>query len=373
MGVQQPKMNTSQSKEARWKTEISRRLERGNGLEFTLAQFAKTVDVQSNDPILRKFLEELVSSAQADRIDAYSCPLCTYVFAPGTSKTITMCPACHVDYQEEGEEVVNECFYKLIGDNSRDIRWIIVIHGMNSRAPWQEEFSWQIASRLRYSAPVLIYKYGWATIDVLIKPIHRKLARQLGESLRIAIEQATDSQRPSRPDIIAHSFGTRLFSLVLEDPNFQNLKFGRVITAGSIVRPDFDWARHVSEGRLEAVLNHVGAKDMAVPCSQYTIPGAGPGGTVGYAAEEVLNVRNDNFGHSDFFVPENIRVLISNDGLWYRFLTYPLSNFAPVGAFKPTRTWAPACWPILACLRVLLGIIFVLMAPLSWLRRKFDP
>lgn len=366
-------MSTSQSRENRWKAEISQRLEQGNGLEFTLVQFAQAVGVQANDHALHSFLKVLVSSAAARRIETYRCPLCPHVFAPGTPKTITMCPGCHVDYQEEGVEVLVEYFYRLEGGNSRDIRWVIVIHGMNSRAPWQEEFSWQIANRLRYSAPVLIYKYGWATVDVLIAPLHRRLARQLGERIRIAIEQATDSQRPSSPDIIAHSFGTRLFSLILEDPNFENLKFGRVITAGSIVRPDFDWGRHVSEGRVEAVLNHVGAKDMAVPFSQYTIPGAGPGGTVGYAAKEVLNVRNDNFGHSDFFVPENLRVLISNDGLWHRFLTRPLAHFEPEGSFKLARTWKPACWLALASLRVLLFIVFCIFGPLSWLRRKLDP
>lgn len=366
-------MSTSKSQVDFWNAEISRRLEQGNGLEFTRVQFAQAVGVKTNNRDLDDFLETLVSVATANRTQAYRCPLCSHVFALGTPQTITMCPTCHADYQEGGVEVSIEYFYRLKGENSRDIRWVIVIHGMNSRAPWQEEFSWQMANRLRYSAPVLIYKYGWATVDVLMKPLHRRLARQLGERIKIAIEQATDSQRPSSPDIIAHSFGTRLFSLILEDPDLKKLKFGRVITAGSIVRPDFDWSRHVAEGRVEAVLNHVGAKDTAVPFSQYTIPGAGPGGTVGYFSKEVFNVRNDNFGHSDFFMPENLRMLISDDGLWHQFFTYPLSKFAPVGTFKLSGAWHPACPLLLACLRVLLFITFVIVGPFSWLRRKFDP
>ncbi len=366
-------MNTSESQASRWRAEISRRLELGDGLEFTLAHFAQAVGVQASDQALHAFIEELVASAAARRIETYRCPLCPYVFAPGTAKTITMCPNCHADYQQEGEEVIVEYFYRLVGETSRDIRWVIVIHGMNSRAPWQEEFSWQIANRLRYSAPVLIYKYGWATVDVLIKPLHRRLERQLGERIRIAINQAMDSQRPSSPDIIAHSFGTRLFSLILEDPKFIDLKFGRVITAGSIVRPDFDWERPIAEGRVEAVLNHVGAKDTAVPFSQYTIPGAGPGGTVGYASRSALNVRNKNFGHSDFFVPENLRGLISNDGLWHSFLTHPLAHFRPEGVFELNVKWKPAWWPVRAFMRTLLYIVFCIFGPLSWLRRKIDP
>lgn len=56
-----------------------------------------------------------------------------------------------------------------------------------------------------------------------------------------------------------------LLSLVLDDPNFEDLNLGRVITAGSIIPPDFDWDRLIASGRVEAVLNHVGAKDTAVP------------------------------------------------------------------------------------------------------------
>ncbi|EPJ76908.1 hypothetical protein CFII64_27413 [Pseudomonas sp. CFII64] len=106
------------------------------------------------------------------------------------------------------------------------------------------------------------------------RPLHRRLARRLGERIRIAIQQGTDSERPFRPDVIAHSGGTQLFSLILEDPDFHDLKPGRVIRAGSIVRPEFDWSRHIASGRVEAVMNHVVAKDSAVPLAQYTIPGA---------------------------------------------------------------------------------------------------
>ncbi|MER8583357.1 hypothetical protein NKG95_32550 [Mesorhizobium sp. M1423] len=284
-----------------------------------------------------------------------------------------ICPYCHTDYQQEGKEVLVEYFYRLEGQTSRDIRWMIVIHGMNSRAKWQEEFSWEIANRLRYSAPVLIYKYGWATIDVLARWLHRRLAKRLGERIRVAIEQAIERQRPPRPDIIAHSFGTHLLSLILENPDFEDLKFGRIITAGSIVRPDFDWERQIASGRVEAVLNHVAAKDKAVPFSQYVIPGAGPGGRAGYAAKAILNVRNMDFGHSDFFEPDNLRLLIADGGLWHSFLTHPLSHFSPNGAFAPNRAWKPAPLLLRGLARTLGYTLFCLIAPLSWLRRRLDP
>ncbi|WKC47349.1 hypothetical protein [Pseudomonas veronii] len=366
-------MTPFEAQERRWEAEINRRTGQGDGLEFTLAHFAKSVGADANDPALISFFNNLVRSTAARRIEACRCPLCASVLPADTVETLASCPYCQADFQQEGVEIIVDYFYRLEGANSRDIRWVIVIHGMNSRAPWQEEFSWQIANRLRYSAPVLIYKYGWATIDVLITPLHRRLARRLGDRIRIAIKQATGSERPSKPDIIAHSFGTRLFSLILEDPDFQDLEFGRVITAGSIVRPDFDWSSHIESGRVEAVMNHVGGKDSAVPLAHYTIPGAGPGGKVGYASMSTLNVSNPQFGHSDFFVPQNLRTQIAEGGLWYDFLTRPLAHFRPHGAFVPALKWQPACWPVRALIRTLLYAVFCVAGPLSWLRRKIDP
>jgi hypothetical protein len=367
-------MSKPEPPELGWKAEIARRLEQGNGLEFSLPQFAQVVGVPANDPALQAFLDELVESTEAKRIEAFRCPVlkCGQMLTPAGAP-YAICPHCHTDFQQEGEQVLVEHFYRIQGETSRDLEWMIVIHGMNSRAAWQEEFSWQIANRLRYSAPVLIYKYGWATVDVLVKWQHRRLAKRLGERIRIAIQQAVESKRPGIPDIIAHSFGTRLFSLILEDPAFNDLKFGRIITAGSIIRPDFPWGRHIAEGRAEAVLNHVAAKDKAVPFAQYAIPGAGPGGKVGYAGTAVLNVRDSRFGHSDFFEPCNLRALIADSGLWHSFLTHPLVHFRPEGAFTPDRPWKPAWLLIRGPVRAVGYGLFAVAAPMSWVRRRLDP
>ena len=123
--------------------------------------------------------------------------------------------------------------------------------------------------------------------------------------------------------------------MVLTDPNFEDLKFGRIITAGSIIRPDFDWDSLIESGRLEAVLNHVGGKDRPVMLAQFAIPGAGPSGRVGYTASKAINVCAPTFKHSDFFVTENLRAQIADGGLWHDFLTHPLEHFLPVGRLVP--------------------------------------
>lgn len=366
-------MSMSEAPEQTWEAEIARRLEQGDRLEFTLAQFAQTVGTAVDDEALQTFLDQLVATGAARKVEAYRCPvpICKRVLRP-TGAPYTVCPYCFTDYHEEGVEVLVASFYRLVGENSRDVRWMIVVHGMNSRAKWQEEFSWQIANRLRYSAPVLIYKYGWATVDVLVRWLHRRLAKRLGERIRIAITQALASQRPSKPDIIAHSFGTHLLSLVLDDPDFEDLSFGRIITAGSIIRPDFDWDRLIANGRVEAVLNHVGAKDTAVPAAQFAIPGTGPSGRIGYLAKNAINVCEPTFKHSDFFEPENLRAQIADGGLWHSFLTHPLEHFAPERGFVPPP-WKRAPLAVRAATRSLGYALFVLAAPFSWLRRQVDP
>ena len=368
-------MTEELDEKARWDAEIEQRLAAGNGLEFTLEQFASAVGGDPSGSQLKAYFYELVSDGNIEAIPAFRCPVetCMQVLPP-EGAPYTQCPGCHADYQELGVEPVEALFYRLSGESSRDIRWMIVIHGMNSRAKWQEEFSWQIANRLRYSAPILIYKYGWATIDVLVKWMHRRLAKALGERIQIAVEQAAASDRPRRPDIVAHSFGTRLFQLILEDPNFTDLSFGRVITAGSIIKPDFDWEPHIKSGRVEAVLNHVAEKDSAVPFAQFAIPGSGPGGKFGYIDASVLNVRATGLGHSGFFEPAILRSLIADGGLWHSFLTHPLATFEPGGSFKvaPPK-WKPALKIFRLATRSLGIILFVLVGPLSWLRRRFDP
>ena len=142
---------------------------------------------------------------------------------------------------------------------------MIVVHATNSRSCWQEDSTWRIASRVHYSAPVLIYKYGWATIDVLVAWRHRHLARDLGARVRRAISDARTHGITDRPDIVVHSFGSRLFTLLLADPVFADLAFGRVICAGSVVRPAFNCRAHIDAGRIEGVRNHVAGQHTAVP------------------------------------------------------------------------------------------------------------
>lgn len=361
---------TAMDDSARWQAEIDRRLNTGDGLEFELTDFATAACTPSDSAELAVFLNAKVDEGAAKRIEALRCPKSgcrARLSAAGAPYAI--CPTCLTDYETEDLTPEPMIFYRLRGDLSRDIRWMFVIHGMNSRAPWQEDFSWRIANELKYSAPVLIHKYGWATVDVLVTAMHRRLAKSLGQRMRAAADEAEKSHKPRAPDIIAHSFGTRLFQLVLEDPEFGDLSFGRLITAGSIVRPDFNWDRYIAAGRVEAVLNHMGSQDKPVLFAQWAIPGSGPGGRVGYISGRAINVREAAFGHSTFFERDKLNALITENGLWHDFLTHPLSRFQPAGRIV-ISTW----WPVAPFLRVIPRIagliLFVIFGAILSVRPK---
>lgn len=374
MGVQRGVTIDDVSPLERWVDALNGKVELGEGLEFSAAQLARQLN-EPNIASLIAFLAELVAWGSATEFTAYTCPMsgCRKTLPSGVDPVA--CPFCRVTFIEEGVTPTSEQFFRLTGEISRDIRWMVVIHGMNSRAPWQEAFSWEIANLLKYSAPVLIYKYGWATYEVLFPGIHRRMAKSLGRRIRIAIGRARAANLPDRPDVIAHSFGTRLFSLVLQDPEFADLRFGRVITAGSIIRPDFDWERHFRDGRVEAVLNHVAAKDSAVPFAVWAIPGTGPGGKVGYTAQQVLNVRNLQYGHSSFFEDQHLPALIGENGLWRSFFTRPLKPLRDDGVFVQKDAWQPpARWRIItarvggciAIAAVVLASLWLLKLSLCW-------
>jgi hypothetical protein len=253
------------------------------------------------------------------------------------------CPYCGSDFRETGNYPVKSFVYRSFAPTSRSVPWLIAIHGFNTRASWQEEFSWRIANRFKYHAPVLIYKYGLVRFGVLFRWRHAMLARQLIQRIRRAVAHARENQIPEPPDIVIHSFGSQLFRLVLEMPEAADLRFGRVVAIGSVIRPDFDWSSYLHDGRIEAVLCQCGSCDLAVPFAQFFIPGTGPAGRYGFTDRATINVRNSQYGHSTALHEGELARNLVQGGLWDRFLREPIETFADPTRFEPS-TWSPTCW-----------------------------
>ncbi|WP_050630107.1 IBR domain-containing protein [Bradyrhizobium viridifuturi] len=188
-----------------------------------LAEAGIEVDVLS-------LLNAAAEDSLVTRLSVSQCP------APNCRRVIDadalanhQCPYCGCDFRELGENPVQTIIYRSSTETSRSVPWLIAIHGFNTHAAWQEEFSWRIANRFKYHAPVLIYKYGLVRVGVLFRWRHWMLARQLAQRIQKAVIHARENQIEEPPDVIIHSFGSQLFRLVLEMPAYSGLRFGRVI------------------------------------------------------------------------------------------------------------------------------------------------
>jgi hypothetical protein len=277
------------------------------------------------------------------------------------------CPRCGKRYDELDKPFRSKVvFRRPAGRQSRDVSWVVTVHGMNTDGPWQQDFSWLIANKLRYSAPVLILKYPVFRVMVLFARTQRLLVADLGRRMRAAVEYARLRRGEMReaPDVVLHSYGTLLFSQLLLEPEFATLRFGRVILAGSIVRPDYDWTKHLSSGRIEQVINHCGDKDWVVGLAQFTIPHSGPSGRIGFVDRAVRNVKALGYGHGTFFDLEPMKANLALHGSWDRFLTYPQDQLVgDAGMAGPSRWLRPWAGSVS---RWLLTLLALALGPLVW-------
>lgn len=254
------------------------------------------------------------------------------------------CSQCGTVFQREGFKPTETVEFRIEGEVSRGVSWLVAVHGFNTVGEWQEEFSWRVAHKYRRRAPVLNYKFGLVRPGVLFRWRHRQLAAQLGRRIIAATSFAAEERLTDPPDLVLHSFGTLLFVTMLAMKEFDELRFGRVILSGSIVRPDFDWRPYLEAGRMDAVLNHCGQRDWPVQIAILPIPESGPSGHAGFNDPTVLNVLSRDYGHGTFWEQPALKVNLSRGGLWDRFLRYPGRSLHRIGnTFHRDMAWST--WP----------------------------
>jgi len=240
------------------------------------------------------------------------------------------CPNCSADFSEHEPETV--VHYRLDREMPRDVPWVLVVHGMNTRGEWQEELSWLVGRTYRHMVPVAIYKYGKIQPGVMFRSRQRALVRKLEAKLIKLSEEARRAGYSGAPDVIAHSFGTWLVAEALDRND--RLTIGRLILLGSVVRPSYPWQKLIGRKQIEAVLNHGATNDEWVPRAQFFIPGAGPGGKHGFAPP-VTNVPATNFRHSTYFQPDRLRGVFEE--VWQPFLQFEVPPSWPA-------TWIADGW-----------------------------
>jgi len=229
-----------------------------------------------------------------------------------------------------------------------------MVTGTGMRGELEDGLNNRIARIFGPPVPVLVHRYGLIRSGALFERCQRAAARRLVERLR-QFRDDNDSEA-QRPDIIAHSFGAWLVGEALrQNPD---LRVGRIILAGSVIRPDFDWNSLITSGRVEAVLNHYGRRDLWAWVSEYFIPRSGPSGFRGFAESSgVFNCVELDFRHTTFFESEYIDDV--HERLWRPFLTRPVGELQQLSRPGESRAWRPLPWVLRSNLLRLLLLIAV--------------
>lgn len=266
-----------------------------------------------------------------------SCPNCNSILSDDESRLET-CPSCHEEYTEHRGVQVSQTFaYEAA--RSRDVVWVLALHGMNTRGAWQEEFNWRVSTAYGRSVPVAIYKYGLVTSGAIWRPSLRRMVTRLESRIHALLGDAEGNGFTGRPDVIAHSLGTWLIGHALQRNPF--LKVGRVILTGSILRPDFDWGTLLARGQVEAVLNHYGSSDFWAGIAHFFIPDSGPSGRIGFNnSADITQACAEGFGHSDFFTSRNLGTVFEET--WRPFLIGQTT--IDIAAATGTSAWLPMPW-----------------------------
>ena len=296
-----------------------------------------------------------------------SCPVCQ---EPVRQEPVPrICPdlECQADFARH-DGVVEEVWYVRDIAADRGVDWMVVIHGMLSRGEWQEELGWFLSTTWGKSLPVSIYKYGKIFTGVLIALRRRQLQERFRARFAALSEQARKSGYSGKPDVVAHSFGTWLLGQMLRDEcdrkKEDRLQLGRVILAGCVIRPDYDWRLVIEEKKVvEQVLCHCGSKDGVVPWAHYAIRHSGPSGRRGFDSDLVVNVMAEGYGHSDLFAvdqkvehcaqcrkPDDVaghHLAHSYHCCWEPFLTLPAEELAGLpNRFEPPESWRESPAPL---------------------------
>jgi pimeloyl-ACP methyl ester carboxylesterase len=282
-------------------------------------------------------LDHLIELGAVTMADVRRCPNCDQELSLEESLG-DLCPNCGESFAEQPGGVLVSTSYERETEVGRSVPWVLALHGMNTRGSWQEEFGWLVATTYGRSVPVFVYKYGNVRQGVFLKWRQRKLRDQLASKLRRLAGGLQHGALGSRPDVLAHSFGSWLIGHALQE--YQDLKVGRVLLMGSILRPDFSWSELQARGQVESVMNHYGGRDMWARIACYFIPGSGPSGWRGFDADTgVLNREEPEFRHSSFF--REGPMLNSYKSLWRPFLQRPEERLAEMSTGSGTNWREP--------------------------------
>ncbi|HMH14174.1 MAG TPA: hypothetical protein VK578_13810 [Edaphobacter sp.] len=318
--------------------ELRNLFSRGGPFEISAKELSS--GLSCNEDTANRLLDEL--SPPLERRVALICSKCGDEIST-EDLTRGRCGKCDANLTE-ADAVKKRDSYHFDTPPTRDVLWVLALHGMNTRGDWQETFNWRVSTSYKRSVPVAIYKYGIVRPGALCRWSLTRLEKRVIDRIHTLQGDTEAEGFQGPPDVIAHSLGTWLIGHALK--RNPELKIGRLLLTGCILRPDFDWKTLQSNGQVEAVLNHYGTKDFWAGIAHYVIPDSGPSGRIGFVSGfPVVQVRAEGFGHSDYFTKEHFGEVFKQT--WQPFLSVSLKELQSLDV-GGSSSWSCAAWPFRA-------------------------
>ena len=131
---------------------------------------------------------------------------------------------------------------------------VISVHGIRTTGAWQKAFASAISGS---PTKVESFDYGvYGLIKFLTPAQNRKMADTYYQWYAETVKGCPGvdlKQYDQRPSIVAHSLGSWIVGMAML--KFDDIRFDKIVLAGSILPTDFDWCTLFARDQVFAVRN----------------------------------------------------------------------------------------------------------------------
>lgn len=211
---------------------------------------------------------------------------------------------------------------------------VITLHGIRTYGEWQT----RLEKLVHAKNPEIVFshfRYGYFSAVAFLIPMLRRIL--VGRFERELLHKI-DFHKPTRIDLVGHSFGTYIIGWTLRRlRNKQSeIRFHTVILAGSVLKTNHHWGDIVGF-QVVRLINDCGENDDVLLVSQLVV-GTGMAGRLGFIGmhDEQFVARFSKFGHGGYFGPLN------NDDTYMKENWVPLlTGNEPINKFDSRETPTP--------------------------------
>lgn len=218
------------------------------------------------------------------------------------------------------EPTIQELIEAVVAGETKnpDKELTLIIPGIRDMAWWGKDLCEVLESQGLLTEQTNFGRFSlFAFLSPL--PVSRHKAVNL---VRSQVQNAIAQHRPDRVNVIAHSFGTWIFTRLLElesvdDAGVRSPRFvfHRVIFCGSVVGYDFPFEEHSSQFTYP-IVNEVGSRDPWPAWAKFWSRRYGAGGTYGFKRPSVKDRWHKGAKHDYFLNREFLRKF------WLPYLQY---------------------------------------------------